>query len=279
VTRAWVLILIAAGGLAHADKPVVQLATISASSEQGGKNGRHAAFRAFDADTRTSWCPSGKDDGTLTIHFAAPVHVRSLTLYGSEHVGEPEHTLPLQVTSDTGSVEVAFGLENDQGQEVDVSPSPTQSLSFRFTAVPAKERKLACIWDIELELAEGPFIYGVSEDARAALPGALTKINEALAGCNAKLLRERVRFPFRFRETSMVFMHHRSYSGQESLVARKPSELSCNMLHDDDPLIDQGIAPGVVRVAAGAGTTTIYWEVVWKAGKWLLTGMDTVFFE
>jgi len=243
-------------------------------------------WRAFDADTNTAWC-GGAAGGSLVVRFAQPVVVRALEVYGAptpdEATGAPA---TLTVTGDAGAVRVVFDGTVEEPTTIALPAGAVRSLTFQLGARPAGEAA-PCLAEIHVELVDQALVYGVSAAAVAALPAALTTLEDALRRCDRRRLARLARFPVGFREIAMG--GRRAYppdaAATDPRAYRRPRDLPCTwaVTRDDEgthrPQLDGGIAPGVVRVDGGTAVTTVYWELAWRARRWQLIALDTVFFE
>ncbi|MBK9036442.1 MAG: hypothetical protein IPL61_35215 [Myxococcales bacterium] len=281
------MLLVLGAGPARAD--VAPVAAELTATSTLGRGARHAAWRAFDLDTATTWCPAARDDaaggGQLTVTFAQPVTVRALEVYGQPH---DDAAVPraLTVTSDGGAVTVAFDASAVEPTAITLPAGVTSSLTFRFGPRPAGDDRPACITEIDLQLDGAALVYGAPPAAVAALPTALTTLAAALGRCDRKRLARLVHVPVGFREIDMTTRHTYPESSETDPRAfRRVRDVPCDWtVHDQDgdpsdPVLDQGMAPGVVRVVGGAAITTVFWELSWRARRWQLTSIDSAFFE
>lgn len=284
-----VAVVVAAVGAGPARADVAPVAAAITASSTQGRGDRHAAWRAFDLDTSTAWCPTARDDaagGQLTITFARPVAVRALEIYGQPH-GDDDPARALTVTSDGGAVTVAFDATAIASTTIALPPGVTRSLRFRFGARAAGDDRRACVTEIDAQLDGVALVYGAPPGALAALPTALTALDAALRRCDRRRLARLVHLPIGFRETTMT--GRRGYpsggTGSDPRAYRRVRDLPCTWtVHREadapsGPVLDQGIGPGLVRVDGGSATSTVFWELAWRARRWQLTSVDSVFFE
>jgi len=295
-TRSLSVAVVTLAGLATAQAEVAPVAAELSASSTLGRGSRHAAWRAFDADTATMWCAAARDAGAggwLEIQFAHPVTVRELTVHGppADWRDDPPRPLDLTVTTDGGAVTAAFDATAGEPATIALPVGRTRSVRLRYAARPADGAvyRPACVAEVHVELVDEALVYGVPPAALTALPVALTALDDALRRCDHKRLARLARFPVGFRTTAMPGRRGYDQSDADDPRAyRRPRDLPCawSVHHADDgavtppgPVLDGGIAPGVVRVDGGSAITTVWWELTWRAGRWQLTSLDTVFFE
>ncbi len=272
------------------------LAELEASSTLG-RGARHAIWRAFDADVTTAWCPTASEaasGSTVSVRFAEPVTLRSLVVSGAGHApgDDDPATFALTVTSDAGVVTAEVEASPENPSSVAMPAGTTRSLTFHLAghaAVPG-QALAGCLADIQIELEDRAMLYGVPPEALGSIEGAIAELDRALVDCDFVELTRMARFPVGFRETGMG--ERREYTtgpGSDSDPAAFPRarSLPCSWAasRPDDhgtrsaPILDAGIAPGIVRVMAGFAIARVYWELAWRRGRWQLVSIDTVFFE
>jgi hypothetical protein len=286
-------------GLAVSAGAQTPIAVEVSASSTDGRGRAHAAWRAFDADTNTAWCAAASDDavgGSLTLRFAEPVEVHAIHAYGvlqlpddGEEASRPQ--VVVTATSDAGAVTVSFDGSDLAELEIALPPGPTRSLTFHLAprGPGRRERRDTCLSELHVELEGRAMVFGAPPEALTALPAAMATLDAAFGRCEPAELARLARFPVGFRQTSMAGA--RAYdrgpsTDTDANAYRRAADLPCAIATFGDEgddgahlVLEGSIAPGVVRVLAGAFTAAVYWELAWRSGRWQLVSLDTIVFE
>lgn len=283
--RALALLLVASSG---APKPPAApiVADVAASSTPA------SVGAAFDALMRTAWCPNERDAvGAVTIRFSSKVHVRSLVLVVGDfrkkasQLGDQYKPSRVEITAGGPPITIDPTENGTNPLEIDVlKDREVESVVIRLPAGTGPQR---CLADVDLSLAEGPWLFGAPANAATTLPAFVAEADAALRACDKKRIRALARWPLPRRELQVGF------AGSELLMnARQPrpyasaraiDEKQCGWLVSDAdegviPTVERSIGPGRVRIHAAGGGGVRYWDLAWRSNRWWLDAISFVEF-
>ena len=248
----------------------------------------------FDGVAETGWCPRSADrKGELVLRFPRPVRVKSLTIYGGRmsmrHLTDDWHRpTPLEV----GAGELVINVDpRGQGQgplAVDTAKGRTfDKLSLRLP--PAGPREQRCLAEVDVELEDGPWFFGIPATAVDALPTAIKEMAKALRSCDLLQLKQMVRFPvvrwelqtgFAGAEKHIASGRPRRY-GDVDALAKDCRELvfPAGERPGREPKALYSLAPGIVRVEGNRGGGAVFWRLRWTTAGWRLVAIELTAFE
>ena len=250
------------------------------------------ASRAADASVRTAWCPAASDArGEWVVEFPQPVVVRALSLYAGRmdptRLGaEAYRPAPVVVAWDGGEAMLAPEENGQNALEVPgVAGRSTTRLVVRVAPAPGRDR---CLSEVDLQLEQGPWLYGLPPEAAAALPHAVEALTGALQACDPAALRRLADFPLPVRKLqgehgTLARLH--APRGRTYRHVRALAE-DCRWLvvpaddpHGRRPHVMGSVGGRSVRVWANAHAGVRYWQLTWDRRRWRLVGVDAAEFE
>jgi hypothetical protein len=267
------------GGSKPAAAAAPILATLHASSEGRIAGKKHGALQALDMDASTSWCAAPEDARPeLVITFPRPVALKTVKVYG----GKEDLPATIKLDADDWNTELAFDGETGKSGPYEFPGVAGRTATRLVLRAPKGSRQ--CVSELDVELRDQPWVYGLEPQAVDALQDAIAALTAALRTCDAHALTSLCRFPVTFRGREWGF------AGSEYVYDHDPIEryasakkLRCNFLvfpeGEGTPRLERSVAPGTVRVLGGAYTSGVYWNLAWIKGHWLLIGSESAIFE
>lgn len=278
------------------------------ATSQFGQGQDHAPWRIFDGWASGLWCEGVDGPGlkeSVTVRFDAPVRLGRLEVQGGvlasgEHFDANDVPIGWRLSTDAGfsrsGRDTALGSSvPSQGPtgltRFTLPDAPVRSLRLQLEGVLAKDGGAhTCISELRMFApgAEDP-LSPVPLEAAAyqALPGDLTALMTALAGCSEVELAARVHFPLWWDVPEpIVKAEGGTVTPVTTLKFRKPTELAktCAERPAETPRAPQGTsrdklleslyveAPDRVALTFPSlpGEEGMRWRLSWRAGRWIL---------
>jgi len=277
------------------DAPVT--AVVSASSSVA------SLARALDADADTRWCPDPRDArGELSVRFARPVTIKKVVVVAGRVGHQPDaatyHPPRLRVSLDQLVADVdptengmnPLELEALRGKE-------GQSFVLRLgsTGGARSDARDRCLSDLEIELADGTWVAGVSAEGATKLPLFVDDLTRALRSCDRAALAPLIQLPLPRRELEIGYagaeLHAATTRGARPAAAYATLGRvvkDCRALvfpADEDPPVEprlqRPLGIGGFRVTGRAGGGVLYWDLTWRheRARWQLTRLSFTDFE
>jgi hypothetical protein len=261
--------------------------SITASSTKAGK--RFAAHQAlanapgFSRTRPSAWCEGKRDAGvgeSLTITFAQPVEARSIDVTGldgtnnltSVTIGlDGEKPVTLKIAGDRwGSLTLTRKVTT---VVIAIASATKRGANDSCLAVQFTERVDGSTWDVAA-------LVGFDANALAALPDAITALQEALFEDGRAKLQPLVGFPFSNRhDGGKKKVVHKDWKSLAKACVGDGSAAGCPQTADNGgPFLDpMAGAPGTLDLLFTRGyqaTTEIVWRLKWSGSAWKLIAVD-----